>query len=242
MPKILGVITARGGSKGIPKKNIKLLGGQPLIAYTFAIAKKSRHISDLILSTDDEEIAALAQKFGVEVPFMRPKELSGDTVPHVPVVKHALEFMENKQGERYDYVVIFQPTSPFRSVADIDETIKKALENKADSAVSLVEVDSPNPLKLKKLEGDRVLPYFYEEPEQGRRQDLPKVYKRSGAVYVSKRDLVINQGKLFGDFVVGHIVPKEQSIDIDTQYDWVLAEYMYKKLKASGFFEGYFNE
>lgn len=240
MTKILGVITARGGSKGIPKKNVKLLGGRPLISYTIAAAKKSKFLSELIVSTDDEEIAKVARQWGGEVPFMRPKELAGDTVPHVPVVKHAIEFMERKSESTYDYVVIFQPTSPFRTVSDIDETIKKALENKADSAVSLVEVDSPNPIKFKKLEGNRVLPYFYEEPERSRRQDLPKVYKRSGAVFVSKRDLVMVHDKLFGDYCVGYVVPKIRSIDIDTDEDWVLAEYKYKKLDAEGFFKDYF--
>jgi len=240
MTKILGVITARGGSKGIPKKNIKLLGGKPLIAYTIAIAKKSKLLSDLIVSTDSEEIADVCRQCGVEVPFLRPAELATDEAGHLAVVQHVLKFMEEAKKTKYDYAVILQPTSPFRTIDDIDGTIKKALENQADSAVGLVE-SAISPAKFKKLEGDKVLPYCMEEPEGIRRQDLPKAYKRSGAVYVCKRDVIVDQGRLFGSFVVGYVVPAERSIDIDTEYDWALAEYMHKKLEAQGFFEGYFD-
>ena len=238
--KILGVITARGGSKGIPGKNIKPLGGRPLIAYTAAVAKKSRLVNDLILSTDDKAIADVVKQLGVAVPFLRPKELAEDKTPHVPVMQHALDFMEKQQGYTYDYVVTLQPTSPFRTAEDIDRTIQKAIDLKADSAVSLVEVSRPHPSKFKKLEGDRVLPYFFDEPEGVRRQDLPKVYVRSGAVYVSKRDLLKNQGQLFGNLVVGLVVPEERSTDIDTEYDWMLTEYKYEKLNEAGFFKDFF--
>jgi CMP-N,N'-diacetyllegionaminic acid synthase len=241
MLNILGLITARGGSKGVPKKNIKLLGDKLLIAYTIAAAKKSRLLTDLIVSTDSEEIAEACFRYGVEVPFLRPAELATDEAGHTAVVRHAIKFMEKERGCKYDYAVILQPTSPFRTVSDIDETIKKALEYQADSSVSLVEVVSNHPLKIKKMEGDRVLPYCMDEPEGVRRQDLPKAFKRSGAVYVCKRDLVVDQNKLFGGFIVGHVVPVERSIDIDTEYDWVAAEYMYQKLKDQGFFEGYFD-
>ena len=111
--QILAVITARGGSKGIPGKNIKPLGGKPLIAFTIETAKKSKLITDLIVSTDDEKIAAVARRYGADVPFVRPVEIAGDKVPHVPVMRHAIEFMENKLGVVFDYAVILQPTSPF---------------------------------------------------------------------------------------------------------------------------------
>jgi CMP-N-acetylneuraminic acid synthetase len=180
---ILGVITARGGSKGIPGKNIKLLGAKPLIAYTIEAAKKSRLLTHLIVSTDDEEIAAVAKQYGAEVPFMRPKELSQDNTPHLPVMQHAIEFMEKKLGIIFDYSVIFQPTSPFRTVEDIDGTLQKLIDTGADSAVSVCEIEpSAHPMKVKKLAGDRVLPYCIEEPEGIRRQDLPIAYKRSCAV------------------------------------------------------------
>lgn len=228
---ILGIITARGGSKGIPGKNIKLLGGKPLIAYTIDAAKKSTLVSHLIVSTDDEEIAEVCRQHGADVPFMRPKELALDNTPHVPVVQHAVSFFEEKNNIKVDFIVILQPTSPFRTADDLDMTIQKLIDSKADSAVSLVEVpSSAHPIKIKKLEGDKVIPYCIPEEEGTRRQDLPVAYRRSGAVYAMRRDLIMKDNKLYGDFIVGHIVPKERSIDIDYPIDWVQAEYILKEL------------
>jgi len=234
-PKILGVITARGGSKGIPGKNIKELGGKPLIVYTIEVAKKSRLITHLIVSTDDEDIARVAREAGAEVPFTRPAEFSQDDTPHVPVMQHALAYMEEQLGEPFDYAVILQPTSPFRTPEDIDMTLQKLIDTGADSAVSLVEVEnSEHPIKVKKLEGDRVLPYCMPEPEGIRRQDLPPAYHRSEAVYAMRRDLVMS-GRLYGDAVVGHVVPRERYIGIDYPLDWVKAEYMLAELRKKGY-------
>jgi len=231
--KILGVITARGGSKGIPGKNIKLLGDKPLIAYTIEIAKQSKLITHLIVSTDDTEIAKVCKDCGAEVPFIRPAELAQDNTPHLPVMQHAVDFMENKIGEKFDCIVTLQPTSPFRIAEDIDKTIQKLIDTlEADSAVSIVETESgSHPMKMKKLEDGRVLSYCMEEPEGTRRQDLPKCYKRSSAVYVTYRDLMMEKNRFYGDFIVGHITPKEMYIDIDNELDWLKAEYMLKKLK-----------
>lgn len=235
-PKILGVITARGGSKGLPGKNIKLLGGKPLIAYTIDAARKSHLITHLIVSTDDEEIAAVASQAGGDVPFRRPQELAQDNTPHLPVMQHAIQFMEQKLGITFDYAVIFQPTSPFRTVEDIDGTLQKLITTTADSAVSVCEVEpSAHPMKIKKLEGDRVLPYCLEEPEGARRQDLPVAYKRSAAVYAMRRDLIIKDNRLYGDHIVGYIVPQDRSIDIDTPLDWLKAEYLLAELKKTGY-------
>lgn len=234
--RILAVITARGGSKGVPRKNVKDLGGRPLIAYSIEVAKQSGLISHLIVSTDDEEIANMAKEFGADVPFMRPVELAGDTVVHADVMKHAVGFMEERLGIFFDYVVILQPTSPFRLVGDIDETLKVLMESGADSGVSMMELDGDHPIKIKKMEGNQVLPYCLSEPEGVRRQDLPKAYKRSSAVYAVKRDVLMNQGMIFGGSTVGYVVPNERSIDIDTEYDWLRAEYMLKKLRSEGLF------
>lgn len=234
--KILAVITARGGSKGVPGKNIKLLGGRPLLAYSIEIARKSRLITDLILSTDDEAIASIGREWGIDVPFLRPAELATDTAGHVDVMQHAVRFMEERNGMQYYGVVILQPTSPFRLVEDIDEALKKFVDSGADSAVSVVELEGDHPIKIKKMEGDRVLPYCFPEPEGVRRQDLSVAYKRSGAVYVVRRSVLMEQGKIFGEYVVGHIIPKERSIDIDTEFDWLKAEYMFKKLQEKELF------
>ena len=230
--KILAVITARGGSKGLPGKNIRPLGGKPLLAYTVEAAKQSRFLTHLVLSTDDLQIAALGRELGVEVPFIRPTELAQDDTPHLPVMQHAINFMEDKLNERFTHTVILQPTSPFRTVDDLDCTIKLLLETGADSAVSIVEIKDKHPLKAKRLEGSRILPYFAAEPEGARRQDLPRAYRRSGAVYAMRRATIMDEGRLFGDHVVGHEVPWERSIDIDDELDWLQAEYMWRKLNG----------
>ncbi len=233
---ILGVITARGGSKGIPGKNIKMLGDKPLIAYTIDVAKKSKLINHLIVSTDDVEIAEVCKKYGAEVPFMRPKELAADGTPHLPVMQHAIDFYEKAHNLTVDYVVILQPTSPFRTVDDLDGTIQKLIDTKADSSVSLVQVpSSAHPIKMKKIEGDKVLAYSIPEEEGTRRQDLPTVYRRSGAVYAMRRDLIMKDNRLYGDFVTGHVVPKERSVDIDYPLDWIEAEHMLQELKKNGY-------
>lgn len=224
---ILGVITARGGSKGIPGKNIKLLGDKPLIAYTIEVAKQSKLINHLIVSTDDEAIANICRECGANVPFLRPKELALDSTAHLPVIQHAIDFHEKEHNLFVDFVVILQPTSPFRIVEDIDDTIQKLIDTKADSAVSLVEVaNNEHPIKVKKIEGGIVLPYTIPEVEGTRRQDLPVAYKRSGAVYAMRRDLIMKENKLYGEHIVGHIVPRERSIDIDYPWDWIQAEYI----------------
>lgn len=233
MKKILGVITARGESKTVPKKNIKLLGGKPLIAWTIEVAKKSKLISHLIVSTDDKEIAQIAQTYGVDVPFLRPKELAGDEVGHLPVMQHAIGFMEKKLGFKFDYAVILQPTSPFRTPEDIDQTLKLLERTGADSAVTMVEVATKeHPVKMKRMAGERVLPFCREakEPEGSRKQDFPKAFKRSSAVYAQRRDLLIKEKRLYGDYVVGLVVPRERSIDIDDEFDFLRAEYMLKNL------------
>ncbi len=237
MSKILGVITARGGSKGIPKKNIKKLDKHPLIAYTISVAKKSKLIDHLIVSTDSEEIATVSKKYGAEVPFMRPEELSSDIAKHVPVLQHAVGFMEKRLKTTFDYVVLLQPTSPFRTPEDVDLTIKQLIKLNADSAVSLVAITDNHPIKAKAYRDGFVYSYFNNvvEPEGMRRQELPTAYKRSGAVYVMKRDLLMKDGLFYGKKIAGHIVPEERSIDIDNEKDWIVAEYMLKKLKNKGF-------
>lgn len=234
--RVLGVITARGGSKGIPGKNIKQLGGKPLIVYSIDVAKKSKTITHLVVSTDDKEIAEVSKKYGADVPFMRPKTLAEDNIEHLSAMQHAIETMEKKLDITFDYAVIFQPTSPFRTVDDIDKTVQKLIDTGADSAVSITEIETKfHPLKVKKLEGDRILPYSVEEREGIRRQDLPTAYRRSGAVYAMRRDLLMKDNRLYGDFIVGHIVPQERSIDIDVPPDWIRAEHMLEALKKEGY-------
>ena len=232
---VLGVITARGGSKGIPGKNTKLLGGTPLIAYSIAAAKKSVHITDTIVSTDSPEIAAIAEACGGSVPFMRPAHLAEDTTEHLPVLQHALEEMEQRTGKRYDYIVTLQPTSPFRLPEDIDKTIERIVETGADSAVTVYALPSSmHPMKAKRVEDGILAPYCcLDEPEGIRRQDLPLVYRRSAAVYVSRRETIMND-RFYGDKLAAHVVPADRSIDIDTPLDWAVAEHMLTDLTERG--------
>ncbi len=232
---ILGVITARGGSKGIPGKNIKEIGGKPLIAYSIEVGNKSDLITDLIVSTDDETIAEVARKWGGRVPFMRPLELAGDHIPHLPVMQHAIREMENKTGNAYDFCIILQPTSPLRLPEDIDETLRKLIFSGAESAVTVVRVGNDHPIKIKKLDGDRVLPYVIPEEEGKRRQDFPIAYRRSGAVYAMRRDVIMEKNRLYGDHIIGHETPKERSIDIDEPVDMIVAEYMLNELRKQGY-------
>ena len=235
-PLVLGVITARAGSKGLPRKNIRQLGGKPLIQYTIEAARRSEYLTDTIVSTDSTEIADVARACDAAVPFLRPAELSEDTTASLPVLQHAVREMERLTRRTYEFVVTLQPTSPFRLAEDIDKTIEVLLESNADSAVSACEVESGgHPVRMKRIEGKRLVPYSVDEPEGIRRQDLPPAYKRSSAVYVSRRNVLVLANRFYGDNVVAHIVPRSRSIDIDTPVDWVVAEYMLGLLRAEGF-------
>jgi len=226
--KILGVITARGGSKGIPRKNIKELSGKPLIGYTIEAAKGSKYLTRCILSTDDQEIADVAKQFGCEVPFMRPPELATDTATSMSVIQHALMWLEENEGETYDYLMILQPTSPLRLPEDIDASIKKIVDTDADSVISVMEIPNFGPRKVHKIEDDLILPYF-EEHEVGaqsqRRQDLTSAYRRNGAAIYLTKTALIKEGDLFGKISRPHLMPQERSVDIDEPIDFELAEF-----------------
>ncbi|MFA6536529.1 MAG: acylneuraminate cytidylyltransferase family protein [Candidatus Paceibacterota bacterium] len=229
---ILGVIPARGQSKGLPGKNIKKLAGKPMIAYTIEAAKKSQLISHLIVSTDDKKIAAISKKYGVEVPFLRPAELAKDDTPQLPVMQHAINFMEQREGLKFDYIVILQPTSPLKTVEIIDGTLDELIKSGADSAVSIAEVRSNHPIKIKKFENGKVIPFCLPEPEGLRRQDFPKAYKRSSDAYAMKRDTIMVKNRLYGDNIAGFVVDSEFVVDIDSQEDFLVAEYKLKKFQG----------
>lgn len=226
--KIIGIITARGGSKGIPRKNIKKLLGKPLIAHTILAAKGSKHLTRCIVSTEDEEIAEIARAHGCEVPFMRPKELAQDSSTSMAVVQHALSWLKEYEGETYDYLMILQPTSPLRTGEDIDAAIEKIVATDADSVISVVELANFGPRKMNRIEDDIIRPYFDEHEigkESERRQDLEPVYRRNGAaIYLTKTEL-IEQGDLFGTVSRPYIMPRERSVDIDEPVDFELAEF-----------------
>jgi len=229
--KTLGVITARGGSKSIPRKNIKKLAGKPLIAYTIEAAKESKYLTRCVVSTDDEEIAEISRRYGADVPFLRPAELAQDDSTSMAVVQHALKWLKENKGEEYDYLMILQPTSPLRTAEDIDGCIKKIVETDADSVMSMYELMDFSPKKFKKIiEGDLIEPYFQEEGrESSRRQDLDKMYKRNCAIYLTKTSLIM-EGDLFGKKSVAYLMSEERSIDINSPLDFELAEFWIKKV------------
>ncbi|MEO1084680.1 MAG: acylneuraminate cytidylyltransferase family protein [Acidobacteriota bacterium] len=227
-PRVLAVIPARGGSKGVVRKNLRPLGGAPLIAHTIEAALAARHRLDaLVVSTDDPEIADVARGFGVEVPFLRPAELAGDTAPTVPVLQHAVEEMETRLGTRFDAVLLLQPTAPFRSAADIEAVIDLLGERpEFDSVISVVQVFATHPILMKRIgDGGELLPFAVEEREGTRRQDYdPPAFMRNGALYLTRRAPLMERGSIWGRRICPYVMPEERSHNIDSEIDLMVAE------------------
>jgi CMP-N-acetylneuraminic acid synthetase len=222
--KILAVIPARGGSKGIPKKNIKLLGDKPLLQFTAEKALASKLLTKVILSTDSDEIAQVGRAIGLEVPFIRPESLALDSTPTIQVLQHALKFYEN-QNVFFDAICILQPTTPFREDGFIDIAIEKFKTTGVETLISVLEVPhSFNPHWTFKVDQKQNLKIATGESEIiSRRQELPKAYYRDGSIYIIKTNL-IKDGVLFNE-TIGYIESKkENNINLDTMEDWVLAE------------------
>lgn len=227
--KTLGIVTARGGSKGIPRKNIKLLGGKPLIAHTIEAARESGIFDRIILSTDDEEIAAVGKKHGAEVPFMRPAELAEDTTPTLPVLVHVLEWLKENEGYEPDMVALLQPTCPLRRPEHLKQAHELFVRSGADSVVSMKEVPGHyNPHWQFNLGENGRIAIFTGEPFSDivkRRQDLPKTYTRNGAVYLFKASLLFrDQPTFYGDDIRAFIMDERSSVNIDEPADFERAE------------------
>ncbi len=219
--KILAVIPARGGSKGVSGKNIKMLGDKPLIGWTIEASKKSKYIDRLILSSEDDEIISVARQCGCEVPFVRPSDLAADDAPGIAPVLHAVEAI----GEGYDYLVLLQPTSPFRQTEDIDGAIRRCIENKADSCVSVTESEKHPAWMFRLADTGYLIPFLENDELATHRQQLEPVYALNGAVYVVSIPALLKQGKLvFPDSTVAYPMPPERSMDIDTRFDFKLCE------------------
>jgi CMP-N,N'-diacetyllegionaminic acid synthase len=222
---VLAIIPARGGSKGVPRKNIRELSGKPLIAWTIEEAKKSKYIDRLILSSEDAEIIAIAKQWDCEVPFVRPQELAQDETPGIDPVIHAIETLQ----EKYDYVVLLQATSPLRSVEDIDGCLSLMIQEGATSCVSVTEPDKSPYWMYRMVQSSHTLePLIVQEIETNRRQDLPKVYALNGAVYVNKCSVLLKTKRFVSDETIGYIMSKEHSLDIDTELDFKFLNYLNK--------------
>lgn len=236
--KILGVIPARGGSKSVPRKNIKLLGGKPLIAWTIEAAKHSGVFDRLILTTDDDEIAAVGRAYGVEVPFMRPKELAEDKTPILPVLQHAVTWLKEHHGYHPDAVMLLQPTAPFREAKHIQEAIKIFQKSDADSLVSVMEIPGHlSPYWAEIIDDDGWGRLFTGEPiykRITRRQEFPeKTYTHNGAIYLFKTHLLFHpkHPSLYGERVKLYPMEEKHSINIDSPADWDAAEIAVKKFR-----------
>lgn len=239
--KILGLITARGGSKGIPGKNIKPLLGKPLIAYTIEAAKESGVLDRLVLSTDDPKIAEVAQKYGCEVPFMRPhtEELAGDRATHLTVIQHAVNWLKEKENYQPDYVMLLQPTSPLRQPFHIKEAADLILKSGADSIVSVADV--PESFNLKKtmiLDNEGMLKLGNGDPiykRVARRQDLPKNYWSVGIIYLFRTKLLFDpiNPNIYGEKTAPLFIDKKYAVDINVLEDWEIAERALRELKKT---------
>lgn len=226
--EILCVVPARGGSKGIPEKNIKEINGKPLIAYTIEEAKKSKYITRIIVSTDDMKISTISEKYGAEIPYIRPKHLAEDSSPTVEVIIDLVQKLKEKENYTPDYICVLQCTSPLRTAQDVDGAIKKLLNTEMDGCVSVCEVEI-NPYWTNVFNQEK-LEYFIPEGKKIlKRQDLPKIYRLNGAIYVVKTKAFLDEKSLEVENSTGYIMSEESSIDIDTIIDFKIAEIIMKE-------------
>lgn len=238
--KVLGVVTARGGSKGIPGKNLRPLAGKPLLAYTLEAAAAAGALDRLILSTDDPVIADAGRSYGCETPFLRPAELARDETPHLPVMQHAVRWLDEHDGYRPDAVMILQPTSPLRRPEDIRESIRLLEDAGADSVLSVSEVPAHvHPMRTLRLDDQgRAELFVTGEPVRrriNRRQDLPPAWTMNGAIYVFRTSVLFHgDPSLYGDRAVAYRMPAEYGISIDDLDDWAAAERALAALAAQG--------
>lgn len=235
MKEILGIIPARGGSKSIPRKNIKPFFGRPLIAWAIDALKNSGMVNRVIVTTDDEEIAEVSRAAGAEVPFLRPPELAQDTTPTLPVLQHAVSFLKEQEGYQPEYVVLLEPTSPGKQPRHIRDVVEMLTNTGADAVISVSEVPGVfNPHwqfnlgeggKLELFPGGRIKNVIR------RRQDLPKTYSRGSSIYAFKTELFFaDEPSFYGEDTRGYIIDSKYSFDIDTPEDWAHAEREMQKI------------
>lgn len=215
----IAVIPARGGSKGIPRKNIAMVAQKPLIAWTIQAAQSSQYLSQIIVSTEDEEIARVAQQWGAKVPFLRPPELSRDDTPSIDPILHAVSWLEKQENCSPTYIMLLQPTSPLRTAYDIDTAIEIAYQQQVDSVVS-VTPSHHHPYWCKRVtETGKLTDFLNLEKAYTRRQDLPPAYALNGAIYLVRREVLLQKKTFYTDNTYAYSMPEERSLDIDTPWD-----------------------
>jgi N-acylneuraminate cytidylyltransferase/CMP-N,N'-diacetyllegionaminic acid synthase len=227
---VIAIIPARGGSKGLPRKNIKELCGKPLIAWSIEAGLGSKYIDEMIVTTDSEEIAHIARAFGASVPFMRPTELASDTATSFDAIKHTLDYCENALNKKFDYIVLLEPTSPLRDRNDIDMAIEQLLSNpQASALVGICKTESQNPAFLvKKNDENFLVGYENKNMKVLRRQDISDVYFFEGSIYVSHVETLLTEKTFYHERTLGYEVPKWKALEVDDLDDFVMIEALMK--------------
>lgn len=228
---VLAIIPARGGSKGVPRKNIRDFCGKPLIAWTIEEALKCKYIDRLLVSTEDQEIAAVAKKYGAEVPFLRPEDLARDETPGIEPVLHAISWLREHEKFSPDLTCTLQCTSPFRKAYQISEALEKLVAGPYDSIISVCESEV-NPYWMKKIEDGKLKDFMPTGINYTRRQDLPKVYRLNGALYLAWTSLLVRNKNWYTEKTIPYVMDKASSLDIDDLLDFKIAEYLMKEKMA----------
>jgi len=232
---ILGIIQARGGSKGVPGKNIKGLKGKPLIAWTIEEAKRSKFITRLIVSTDDEEIAKIACEYGAETPFMRPSEYASDKAKSLGLLQHALNWLKENENYKTDILVQLKPTNPLRTAEHIDKCVEVYKRHNDLDAVITVTKSPAHPLKCWSVEEEYLQPFVPEdvyginEAAKQPRQSLPEAYVNNSCVHVINPITILKKKSSIGKKVVGVIMDRKEAVNIDDEFDFEIAELLMKK-------------
>ena len=226
--KILAIIPARGGSKRLPGKNIKKIGGKPMIAHAILAARKSKYVDRVIVSTDDLKIIKVAKEYGAEVPFIRPAELASDTATTLPVLQHTVTYIEKPGNFKPDLIVLIQPTNPLVTSDDIDGTIEKIIATKTNSCFTVSEI-SQRPEWMYRLDSKKTKLFLNEDNGPTKRsQELPRLAIINGAVYVMRYDTLMKKNKIRDNNTSIYVMPKERSVDVDNIFDFKLAEFLIK--------------
>lgn len=230
---VLAIINARGGSKGVPRKNIKPLMGKPLIAWSIEAGSRSELIDKLIVSTDDIEIANVAAEHGASVPFIRPAELATDKALQIDAIRHAVGFLEDA-GECFDVILILQPTVPLREAQDIDRALTLLQKSGADSVISVCDVGGRHPVTCYHEQDGFITPILQCDDRGVLRQEFGQVLWRNGAIYAMRRDTVMVENSLYGKSTVGYVMPESRSFNIDSTFDWDVTEGYLRLIKDRG--------
>ncbi|OHW61977.1 CMP-N,N'-diacetyllegionaminic acid synthase [Andreesenia angusta] len=227
---ILCIVPARGGSKGIPNKNLKSLLGKPLIAHTIEESLRSVYIDRIIVSTDSEEIGKVSTEYGAEVPFLRPNELAKDDTPGIAPVVHVINWIKENESIAYDYVCLLQCTSPLRRIEQVDEAIERIVGGGEDTLVSVCE-SKENPYWMKEIKDGYLEEFIVQENQYTRRQDIPKTYSLNGAIYIGKTKTILKEGNFLLDKTIAFIMDRASSVDIDDMLDFKFVEMLMEETR-----------